>query len=382
MKVLLVGEFSRLHNSLKEGLQELGHEVYILGHQDGFKNYPVDFPIQKKWDSGFLKKIKVTVHTIFGFDISSYCTYIQFNKNKSKFTGFDVIQLINENSFYCQYYYEKKILDFLFQNNSKTYLLSSGYDYLNVKYCFENPNYKSGIQGYLAGKINPKSFENVLKFRTASFKKLHQFIYSNIQGIIASDIDYHIPLLQNSKYLGLIPNPVNTIKIDFQPLRISDTIIIFHGINEANYYKKGNDYFEKALSIIEKKYDNTVQIITTRNIPYSTYIDLYNSAHVVLDQTYANDQGYNALEAMAKGKVVFTGAEKEFTAHYNVTERVCINALPDIDYLVHELSFLIENPNEIIAIGKRARAFIEKEHNYILIANKYLEVWNSKTTSY
>jgi glycosyltransferase involved in cell wall biosynthesis len=376
MKVLLVGEFSRLHNSLKEGLQELGHEVYILGHQDGFKNYPVDFPIEKKWDNGFLKKIKVTVHTIFGFDISSYLTYLQFNKNKSKFTGFDVVQLINENSFYCQYYFEKKILQFLFQNNKKTFLLSSGYDFLNVEYCFGNPDFKSSIQAYLSGKIDSKSFENILKFRTASFKKLHQFIYSNIQGIIASDIDYHIPLLKNSKYLGLIPNPINTAKIDFQPLIISNKIIIFHGINEANYYKKGNDYFEKALRIIEKKYGSTVEIITTRNIPYTTYIELYNKTHILLDQTYANDQGYNALEAMAKGKVVFTGAEKEFTEHYNLTERVCINAIPDIDYLVNELSFLIENPNEIIAIGKRARTFIEKEHDYIKIANQYLETWN------
>ena len=79
---------------------------------------------------------------------------------------------------------------------------------------------------------------------------------------------------------------------------------------------------------------------------------------------------------MAKGKVVFTGAEKEFTAHYNLTERVCINALPDVDYLVNELSFLIENPNEIIAIGKRARAFIEKEHDYIKIANQYVKTWS------
>jgi hypothetical protein len=63
-----------------------------------------------------------------------------------------------------------------------------------------------------------------LKFKTKSFKKLHQFIYSNIKGIIASDMDYHFPLLQNPKYLGLIPNPINTTKIDFKPLEIEDKI--------------------------------------------------------------------------------------------------------------------------------------------------------------
>ena len=38
----------------------------------------------------------------------------------------------------------------------------------------------------------------------------------------------------------------------------------------------------------------------------------FDTAHILLDQVYAYDQGYNALEAMAKGKVVFTGAEKEW----------------------------------------------------------------------
>ena len=80
---------------------------------------------------------------------------------------------------------------------------------------------------------------------------------------------------------------------------------------------------------------------------------------------------------MAKGKVVFTGAEKEFLEHYNLQEdEVAINAKPDVDYLVEKLSMLIENPEKIIQISKNARAFIEKEHDYIKIAEKYLSTWN------
>ena len=131
------------------------------------------------------------------------------------------------------------------------------------------------------------------------------------------------------------------------------------------------------MSIIKNKYKNKIEIIQNENLPYKEYIDQYNRTHILLDQIYAKDQGYNALEAMAKGKVVFTGAEKEFTDYYNIKERVCINAKPDITYLVNELSFLIENPDEIIAISKRAKAFIEKEHDYVKIAEKYLEVWKS-----
>ena len=180
----------------------------------------------------------------------------------------------------------------------------------------------------------------------------------------------------NPKYLGLIPNPVNTSKIEFSPLKIEDKIIIFHGINELNYIKKGNDIFEEALNTIRQKYQDKVEIITAKSVPYQEYINLYNKAHIVLDMVYAYDQGYNALEAMAKGKVVFTGAEKEFENHYNLTEKAAINAIPNVDYLVEQLSFLIENPAEIIAIGKRARAFVEKEHNYIKIAQQYAKVWS------
>ncbi|MEQ3662245.1 MAG: glycosyltransferase family 1 protein, partial [Flavobacterium sp.] len=48
MKVLLLGEYSRLHNSLKEGLVSLGHEVVIVGCGDKFKQFPVDYSIYAK----------------------------------------------------------------------------------------------------------------------------------------------------------------------------------------------------------------------------------------------------------------------------------------------------------------------------------------------
>uniref|UniRef100_UPI003743E456 glycosyltransferase n=1 Tax=Flavobacterium crocinum TaxID=2183896 RepID=UPI003743E456 len=104
---------------------------------------------------------------------------------------------------------------------------------------------------------------------------------------------------------------------------------------------------------------------------------MYNRSHILLDQIYGYDQGYNALESMAKGKVVFTNAENEFMSHYNLSQKICINAIPDVDYLVNELSFLIENPTAIVAIGKSARAFIEREHHYIKIAQQYMEKWNN-----
>jgi glycosyltransferase involved in cell wall biosynthesis len=104
---------------------------------------------------------------------------------------------------------------------------------------------------------------------------------------------------------------------------------------------------------------------------------MYDKAHILLDQLYGHDQGSNGLEGMSKGKAVFTNASELFEKHYSLTEKVAVNGLPDVDYLVKELSFLIENPEAIKAMGKRARDFIEKEHDYIKIAEKYLAAWKA-----
>jgi hypothetical protein len=376
MKILLVGEYSRLHNSLKEGLQKLGHEVVLLGFNDGFKNYPVDFQLVKKWDSGILKKVKIGVLKLTGFDISSFLTYYQFWKNRNQFKDFDVVQLINENSFFCNYHFEKKILDFLFKNNKKVFLLSAGDDFIYVDYNFKHPENPSIVQPYLKGKIKDKNFINVLKYRTKEFEKLHKYIYKNIKGVLATDIDYHIPLENHPKYIGLIPAPINLERFPENEMKMDGKIEIFHGINRESYFKKGNDYFEKALKIIAKKYSEKISISIVENVPYSKYIELYNNAHIVLDQLYGHDQGSNALEAMAKGKVVFTNASSIFENHYNLKEKVAINALPDVDYLVEQLSFLIEKPKEILAIGKRARTFIESVHKNENVAEKFITTWN------
>lgn len=378
MKILLIGEYSRLHNSLKEGLQKMGHEVTLLAFKDGFKDYPADFPLEKKWDSGLLKKLKLAVLKITGFDLSSYSIYRQFKDNQERFTGFDVVQLINENSFFCDFKHEKKILEFIFRNNQEVFLLSSGDDYMYVNYNFSHPENPSIVQPYLAGKIADKDFSNVLKFRTKPFEKLHHYLYQNIKGVIATDVDYHIPLRNHPKYLGLIPSPMNTDKYPKTELEINAPIVIFHGINRESYFKKGNDFFEKALLIIKQEYGEKVEILTAENVPYAEFINLYNKAHILLDQLFGHDQGSNGLEGMTKGKAVFTNASPIFEKHYNLTEKVAINGLPDVDYLVNQLSLLIENPNEIKATGKRARAFIEKEHDYIKVAEQYLATWKQK----
>lgn len=375
MKILLVGEYSRLHNSLKEGLQLLGHQTTLIAAGDYFKNFPADINLYRKYDSGFSKKIKVGLYKLFGIDITSLSLKKQFFKHRQKLKDYDVVQLINESPLGATPKIEKQIISFLKQYNNKLFLLSCGTDYISVTYAYEKKFRYSILLPLFNGKVTEKKFAPILKYLKPEFKSLHDFVYENIVGVIASDLDYHIPLKEHPKYLGLIPNPINTEKIVYTPNEIKKRVVIFHGINRANYLKKGNDYFDEALKIIQKKYDDKIHIEIVEDLPYSHYIETYNKAQIVLDQVLAYDQGYNALEAMAKGKVVFTGAEIEFELYYNLNKTVAINALPDANKIAKKLEDLILNPEKITEIGRNARDFVEKEHHFLSIAKRYCEIW-------
>lgn len=378
MKILLLGEYSRLHNSLKEGLQELGHEVVIAGTSDGFKKYPVDICFKENYKTGASLLSKKVINKLTKTDLTSIDLQNQFKKHQNNLKGYDVVQLINENSFYTVPKIEKKLLDFIFSNNKNVFLLSCGADVPSVEYAFQKKFKYSILDPYFEGKLSKRDYWSVLKYLTKPYQDLHKYIYKHIQGVIASDLDYHIPLKDHKQYLGLIPNPINTKKLVYSPLDLSDKIVIFHGVNSENYIKKGGPFFDSALKIIADKYPDKVEIIRTEDLPYNLYLEKYNRAHIILDQVLAYDQGFNALEAMSRGKVVFTGAEQEWLDYYNLKENtVAINALPQVSNLVKHLEWLIDQPENLLEISKNARAFVEKEHDYINIARTYLDTWKN-----
>jgi glycosyltransferase involved in cell wall biosynthesis len=377
MKILLVGEYSRLHNSLKEGLVSLGHEVVIVGTGDGFKNYNVDYSIYPKFigHSAILQKIKNGIYRFTGIDIEKSEKGIRFYFLLPKLKGYDHVQLINSDAIETHPALQIKLYKKLFRQNKKTSLLVCGDETPVIDYLLKGEMTNSVLSPYLADKSLKSNFEYTLKYTTKPYRQLFEWVNNNVNALITSDLDYKTPMDRMGYKNTLIPNPVNTSAIAFTPLKITHKVVLFLGINRHSYLKKGIVYFEEALAIIQQKYPDKAEIIITENVPYTEYTKLYKKAHILLDYVYGYDQGYNALEAMAAGKVVFTGAGPDFMQYYNLSESVAVNALPDVDYIVKELSYLIENPAEIEAIGYRARAFIEKEHNYISIAQQYLEVW-------
>ena len=378
MKILLLGEYSRLHNSLKEGLVTLGHEVTIVGCGDKFKQFPVDYSIyaricNENKIANFLFK---SIRKVIGLDFEKIEKAIRFYLLLPKLNGYHHVQLINSDALETYPTLSRFLYKKLFQQIKNRSLLICGDETPIVDYWFQKELKYSVLTPYFEDKSLENQFQFPLKYRKESYRKTFDWLKENCQKLITSDLDYDIPMQKTGFQTTFIPNPINTDTIAFHNLEIEDKVVIFLGINRLSYIKKGINYFEKALEIIQKKYTDKIEIIVTENLPYKEYISKYNKAHILLDQVFAYDQGYNALEAMAKGKVVFTGAETEFLNQYQLQEdEVCINALPDENEIAAKLSYLIEHPEKMIEISKNARKFIEKEHNHTIIAAKYLTCW-------
>ena len=351
-----------------------------------FKAFPVDIELGRRFEQGFAKKFKLALLRLLHWDISESVLRRDFKRISHRLKGFDIVQLINESPFQTSPQLELEITTFLHQNNKKLFLLSCGTDYTSVHFAYAKKIQPSIFTPFFEGKMDEKQMGPALKYLKPEYKQLHDALFRMIDGVIATDLDYHFPLRENAKYFGLIPNPINIDKLNFIPFASlpgtntgSEKIIIFHGINRINYYKKGNDLFESALQIIAKKYPDQVEIITAETLPYAEYISKYNQAHILLDQNYAQDQGYNALEAMAKGKVVFTGAGKAFCEHYGLAPNtVAINTKRTAKEIAEDLEHLIKNPEIIKEISKNARNFIEEQHDYKRVVEEYFEVWKKR----
>jgi glycosyltransferase involved in cell wall biosynthesis len=378
MRILLLGEYSNFHNTLKAGLEKNGHSVLLMGRKDGFKNYSLDIDLEPVLFSKFLfRKVKNVLFLLFNFDIANFEVFYNFYKNRHQFKDFEIVQLINEFPFKTTPFWDKKILKFVFKHNKKVILSACGDDVTYLTYLINSDLPHHVLTPFLNNKKLKPYLRHSLNYLKPSSKKLSEFVKTYITYIIPADFDYEMAYQNLPKVKPLIPFPINLEKNKFKPLKINGTIKVFHGINRSNYYKKGNDVFVQALEQVQEKYSHNIEIIQVENIPYKDYIKLYNESHILLDQAYAYDQGYNALEAMAQGKVVFSGFSDGFKSHYDITKNIGIHATPDVEELVKNLSWLIENPKEIIKIGKNARAYIETYHDYEKVAKTYLNTWNS-----
>ena len=353
MKILLFGEFSGLHNNLKDGLLELGHEVTVAAGQDGFKKILSDINLDSDLPG------------IFG----QLDTRLKPFLNLPRLRGFDVVQIINPFFPNARLFPKELFYSLLKGFNKKFFVLAAGSDAYFWRYGREKLKY-GPFDDILYYDLEATSFYMGSKKSFVYNKK----IVENSDGLIPVMYEYELSYSDCSKRLRTIPLPLNTDKIAYKENIISDKLIIFHGLNRYGF--KGTRHVEQAFEILKKKYPNDLECVIEGQLPLPEYLNLMAKTNVVIDQTNSHSLGMNGLFALAMGKVVLGGAEPESLKSLGLKTSPVINITPSSESIVRRVEELLQVKSDIPRLGLEGRNFVSEVHNCKRVAKLYLDTWN------
>ncbi len=364
MNILLLGEYSNLHNTLAQGLRALGHNVTLASDGDGWKNYSRDINISRK-DYSIINTIK------YIYDIV---------KALPKMKGYDVVQIINPLFFELKPSLSKYIFDFLKKHNKKIFLGAFGVDHYWVKTCIENKTFRYS-DFYRDGKfidtdINRQVINEWIKSDKATFNK---YVAERCDGIIACLYEYFVSYKpyfpDKTHYISL---PINTDKLKADIItQTPDVVKFFIGIQKHRSQVKGTDVIYEVLKEVNARYPDKSEVIKAESVPYNEYVTLMRGAHILIDQLYSYTPAMNALTAMAQGLIVASGAEPEY---YELEDEhqihPILNITPDRDKIFTTFEDIILNPQRIPELSVQSVEFINRHDDYKKVAARYIEVWN------
>ena len=175
-------------------MELLGHQVLLVGTGDSFKQLPSDINVSSKIRKRFFQnKWWQLVYHISGYNHYKKDVYRNLLKILPQLTGYDVVQLINEDAFGIYPDDEIAFYQKVFDQNQKVFLSACGEDTYIIKY------YDAGKMRYSildpfkkrTGLKNESGYS--YKYLQPAYQKLHDFVVEKVLGIIPSDLDYAIP---------------------------------------------------------------------------------------------------------------------------------------------------------------------------------------------
>ena len=364
MKILLLGDYSNVHATLAEGLRKLGHEVTVASDGDGWKNYPRDIDFYRDLTWGKLRTLRYLWRLI---------------KEFRKFRGYDVVQLINP--IFIPLKAERMMLfyKYLRRHNKHIFLGAFGMDHYWVRAGLDCTTFR--YSDFNFGPEVRESEDNdifVKEWLRGEKGELNQRIAKDCDGIITGLYEYqasyapHFPEKTQFIPFPIVPREGLTLS-DKTPQRVR----FFIGIQKQRSVYKGTDIMLRALERVAQELPEKCEMVRVENVPFAKYVELMNGSDVILDQLYSYTPAMNALEAMAQGLIVVGGAEPE---HYDLMEehtlQPIINVPPNEESVYQALRDLALHPERIPQLKRDSVNYILKHHDYIKVAQRYLEAWS------
>ena len=362
MKILLFGEYSGLFNCLKDGLIELGHEVFLASDGNGYKDYPSDF----RWDAhtkGRLKK----------FHAPFCAANIWLHKNS--FVGYDIVYLVAPNFVSTHKWVNGPIYEFLFKHNKRVYLCGAGIGSILFDYWYESDTkYHEYMRGYFEEYIHPPFYHN------RPLREWENYLLKKVDGYIPIWYEYAEPFRNYPSCRKTIRIPININQFEYKPNVIKDNKIVFyHGVTRPC---KGTRFIRPAFEKMKQKYGNKAEFICAEKLPFNDYMKVVEKTNVIVDDANSYSIAMNGLFSLLKGKLIMGGAEPIANKELGIEGvNPVFNICPNVDQICSVIEEIIQRRDEIEELGLKGRQFVEQYHNNIDIAKEYIKIWEEDLNS-
>lgn len=366
MKILFVGDASNYHHCLSVALREMGHDVTVASNGSYWMNTARDIDTSRPCNG----------------KLGGALLWMKLNTTlRNRFKGYDVVQICSPNFLNLRTHRIRKIFDRIKRDNGNVFLTALGTDSFFVEMCCM-PN--SPLQ-YSEWQINGQPGP-IISQKDAWLDPVlvdHcRYIYDNIDGAISVLYEYDLSIrrILSDEKCGYGGIPINTSTITPQYINTPPQVVtLFLGRHRDRQAEKGTDRIEKVAKAVVAKHPDKCRLDIVENLPYDEYLNRLRGAHVVLDQLYSYTPATNALLAMAMGLNTLSGAEDEFYDFIGENElQPIINAVPDDDILFNTLEDVVLNPDMLVTRSRQCRQFVEKHHDYKIVAQRFINFWNSK----
>jgi|8_EtaG_2_1085327.scaffolds.fasta_scaffold00057_15 hypothetical protein len=340
MKILLIGEFSGVHNNLKKGLVRLGHNVKLAADGDGFKKFSSD--------------IRLTPFK--GKYLGRLLNVIYFVLILHKLTGYDVVQFISPYSIKT-YIYKLGLFKFLLISNKSSIYYSCGTD----------PNYLK-----VREQLNYFPFDESEKY-TKRRIDFHNWFIKNVDVIVPATYSYAVGYKNNPKRTAPIKLPGSGIYVK-PVLRNGEKKKILVGITRKEF--KGMEFILPAVSKLKKILKDRVEVNIVEKLPFKEYEQLLEEYDIIIDQCKSYSYGMNAIFSMERGLVVLSGNEGESADYLGVPNDIVINIKPSINDIYEKLkSLVLLTDEELNKVRLRSIELVKQHHNPDIIAKEFVELY-------
>lgn len=346
MKILILGEYSKLLTNLRLGLEENGIQISHVHDGDNKKSISgASFNIGTQINNKFLRYVVKFVKYLIAFTF--------YFKN-------DAVVIVNQ-TFFKLGYLDILTITILRKFNKQLILMACGDDVPFIDYG------KSGkMEWWVHQRYDNCPGLNKEYFQTQSVKFIHNFLCNRIDKVIPTTFTYKL-CWEHSDYSEKVTevwNPIVDVDkhAEYQDVN-RDKIKILHGRNRP--CEKGSPIIEDALKKLHQEWHDKIEIIVFDLVPLKKYNNLVREADIIIDQCLGYDYGsINCISSIAAGKTVLVSTSKESLEYNNIKDGEYFYAIsPSSEVIYNCLDGILRNwPSKKIS-SRSCMKFIKERHD-------------------